>query len=189
MFLQNIVWKRLNVQEGGKTRLLEEERVICFCPIMLLKTQCCSWCIWTLNTSQNQEHNGKPCKDNNRWHIYGQTLCWKHHVRCPHTCHFTSIFLVMRKPKPDTDECRWASTIRPDSFQWIPPSPDGQLPGEHRSRLEFLILSAFNCKPPACFKMKPFPCYDLTNFNFLNVVSILPLLNLVNNTQHSMVWD
>lgn len=38
-FLQNIVWKRLNVQEGGKTRLsiTEEERVICFSPIMLLK--------------------------------------------------------------------------------------------------------------------------------------------------------
>lgn len=65
MFSQNIVWKRLNVQEGGKTRLsiTEEERVICFCPIMRLKTQCCSWCIWTLNTSPNQEHNGKPCKD------------------------------------------------------------------------------------------------------------------------------
>lgn len=113
---------------------------------------------------------------------YMDKQCWKHYVKCPHTCLFTSIFLVMRKPEPDTDECRWAITIRPDSFQWLPPSPDGQLPGEHRSRLELLILSAFNCKPPACFKMKLFPYYDLTNFYFLNVVSVLPLLNLVNNT-------
>lgn len=42
--------------EGWKTRLLltEETGVICFCPIVLLKIQCCCWYVWTNSGTQWQ---------------------------------------------------------------------------------------------------------------------------------------
>lgn len=173
MFSQNIVWKRLDVQEGRKTRLsiTEEKRVICFCPVMLLKH---SWRIWTVNTSQMQEHNSKHCNDNNQWCTCGQTLRSKH-VTCAHTSsyfHFSSHAKATGGVK-DADECWWANTTRPDSFQRLPPSADGPSPGQYGRPHQ------------VCFWFWTSSLFSKSNYfhiKIINVISISPLLNLVNNT-------
>lgn len=132
---------------------------------MLLKTQCCSWRVWTLNTSQIQEHGALQRQQQ-------MTCMWTDIVlktSCEVCSHLsvTSIFLLTLKPKPE-----WRTLMNAEG----PTLPD---------------LTHFRLPPivnhQLVFKIKLFPYWDLTNFYFLNVLSILPLLNLVNKTMLNCV--